>query len=392
MSIFIRKTTKDGTYDYDFQFKGDRFQGNTGKTRKREAEEIERGLKDEARRAWEARKTINSPDASMTVGQACTRYWQDKSQDIVKAEKGLAWSLGWIERYFGIDARLVDIGDNEITRMVAARRGEPNQNFDDPRPLSKATVNRSATVPMRQLMNRAAKVWKVPVQVIDWRQHLLGEPQERIREARIEEELAIFDKLGRGYDAAVEFAIATGARRQEIIDLTWGDIDWINRRLKVTGKRDRTRTIPITDDVFALLKGELGHHPVKVFTFVSEYTRVTADGRRYERGQRYPMTATGLEAAFKRMTAKAGVSNYRFHDNRHTAATRLLRETGNLKLVQRLLGHSDIGTTAKYAHVTDDDLAQAMAAVSRKKSRRDETVAKSPAKSPANSGTAAVND
>ena len=41
MSVYIRKTTKDGTYSYDFQFKGDRFQGNTGKTRKREAEEVE---------------------------------------------------------------------------------------------------------------------------------------------------------------------------------------------------------------------------------------------------------------------------------------------------------------------------------------------------------------
>ncbi|MFL5181568.1 MAG: tyrosine-type recombinase/integrase, partial [Microvirga sp.] len=51
---------------------------------------------------------------------------------------------------------------------------------------------------------------------------------------------------------------------------------------------------------------------------------------------------------------------YRWHDNRHTRATRLLRRSGNLKMVQKLLGHQKIETTAKYAHVTMDDLRAAL--------------------------------
>jgi site-specific recombinase XerD len=69
--------------------------------------------------------------------------------------------------------------------------------------------------------------------------------------------------------------------------------------------------------------------------------------------------------------------DYRFHDNRHTAATGILRATGNLKAVQKLLRHSDVSTTAKYAHAMIDDVRDAMEAgeKSRNESRRasDET-------------------
>jgi site-specific recombinase XerC len=66
--------------------------------------------------------------------------------------------------------------------------------------------------------------------------------------------------------------------------------------------------------------------------------------------------------------------DYRFHDNRHTAATSILRATGNLKAVQKLLRHSDVSTTAKYAHALIDDVRDAMEAgeKSRNKSRTDD--------------------
>jgi site-specific recombinase XerD len=56
----------------------------------------------------------------------------------------------------------------------------------------------------------------------------------------------------------------------------------------------------------------------------------------------------------------AGLDDFRLHDTRHTRATRLLRTSGNLKLVQQLLGHEDIATTAKYAHATVEDLRAAL--------------------------------
>ena len=58
--------------------------------------------------------------------------------------------------------------------------------------------------------------------------------------------------------------------------------------------------------------------------------------------------------------ASAGLRDYRFHDNRHTAATRVLRASGNLNVVKRLLRHEDIATTVKYAHSQHEDVLAAM--------------------------------
>jgi integrase len=376
MSVFIRPDTTDGTYSYRFNFKGDRFSGNTGKTRKREAEEFERAVLEEARRAWEARRTVNSPDATMTVGQACTRFWEDKQADLVDTDK-LMQSLAWIEKHFGTGTLLVAIGDNEVARAVAARRGEHARNGVKQleKLISRTTVNRTLTEPLRQILRRARKVWKVPVQDIEWSQHFLPEPQELVREATVEEEEAIFASLKRGYDAAVYFAFRMGARREEILNLDWQHVDRFNNRVTLDGKGSKKRTVPMPSDVRDLLWGLKDDHAVKVFTYAAAYTRRAGKhSPATVAGQRYPLTEAGLEEAFKQALKSAGVSNFRFHDTRHTAATQLLRATGNLRLVQRLLGHSKIATTLKYAHVTDADLADGM---ERTKLHRDEIVAKS---------------
>ncbi|MGF3022850.1 tyrosine-type recombinase/integrase [Methylobacterium aquaticum] len=78
-------------------------------------------------------------------------------------------------------------------------------------------------------------------------------------------------------------------------------------------------------------------------------------------GERRPITREGLKTAFRRILPAAQIENFRFHDNRHTAATRVLRAGGNLKTVQRLLRHENIATTTKYAHVSDEDVMQAAA-------------------------------
>lgn len=59
------------------------------------------------------------------------------------------------------------------------------------------------------------------------------------------------------------------------------------------------------------------------------------------------------------LSGKPGVDRLRIHDLRHTAATRLTRNTKNMKLVAQYLGHKDIKTTARYLHPDDKDLAEA---------------------------------
>ncbi|MGB6768024.1 MAG: tyrosine-type recombinase/integrase, partial [Methyloceanibacter sp.] len=57
---------------------------------------------------------------------------------------------------------------------------------------------------------------------------------------------------------------------------------------------------------------------------------------------------------------RAGVEGFRFRDFWHDFGSKLLRETQNLKLVQRAMNHANITTTTRYAHVLDDDVAAAL--------------------------------
>lgn len=74
------------------------------------------------------------------------------------------------------------------------------------------------------------------------------------------------------------------------------------------------------------------------------------------RGKRYPLTVFAVKSAWDRIRAKAGIKDFRFHVFRHDFATKLLRSSRNLKLVQKALNHANIASTMKYAHVLDEDV------------------------------------
>ena len=81
------------------------------------------------------------------------------------------------------------------------------------------------------------------------------------------------------------------------------------------------------------------------------------------KGQRYPLTHEGFGSALERAVAASGVADFRMHDMRHTAASRVAR-VSNLKVVQTLLRHADIRTTLRYVHVNVDDVRAALDAAS----------------------------
>ncbi|MET4023803.1 tyrosine-type recombinase/integrase [Bradyrhizobium sp. S3.2.12] len=79
------------------------------------------------------------------------------------------------------------------------------------------------------------------------------------------------------------------------------------------------------------------------------------------KGDRHPNTYYGI-GSNKRKWKKAGV-DARIHDLRHTTGMRTLRKTGNLRVVQKILGHTDIAITAKfYTDATVEDMRAAMEA------------------------------
>jgi integrase len=183
---------------------------------------------------------------------------------------------------------------------------------------------------------------------------LVGDEGERLEAATRDDYLPFF-----------RFAQATGLRLRECL-LRWSEVDWDAGQIRKLGKGGRLVTRPITPTIQAILWPLRGHHPEFVFTFVADRDR---DGR--TKGGRYPITYNGLKSHWRYLRKQAGVSDFRFHDFRHDFATKLLRETGNLKLVQKALNHANLKTTARYSHVLDDEVADAMERVaeSRTKSR-----------------------
>jgi integrase len=362
MSVFKRKGAK--TYEYDFWEQRRRFIGDTGKADKREARaELER-LRTEAKATIAKEKaTANGP---MTFGAAAVRYMNEVGNYQVNALTTLA-SMEWLERAIGKNTPLTSITDNVVAKLVARRRAEHRRVGNKKtlkRPVGPATVNRTMTEPLRKVLRRAAKTWKVPVGEVEWSQHMLDEPQERVREASRGEEAKIMAKLSRGYEQAVRFAFINGCRRMEIVGLKKTHVDFFSRQFTVIGKGGKSRVIPMNDATYELL-WDLKDGPTE---YVFTYQAARNDARkRLVKGERYPITAEGLKTAMRRKTTAAGVENFRFHDTRHTAATRVLRKS-NLRVVQELLGHADVATTTKYAHAMKEDVRAALNAASPVKS------------------------
>jgi integrase len=251
----------------------------------------------------------------------------------------------------GPDTFLHDITAPALSVYIAKRRGK----------VSDSSVNRETEV-LRRLMRRAEKVWGVDVPAINWTDLRLREPEGRVRELSAAEEQRLFEALRQDLHPLVRFALITGVRLKNAIELTWSQVDFDAGviRLVVKSKRPggETHFLPLIPELVALLSAERGNHPERVFTY--EVHR----GRQARRkGQRHPFTQTGWRRAWEQALTQAGINDFRFHDLRHTAATRTLRASQNLKVVQSLLGHRDIATTARYAHAQLDDVKQALEAV-----------------------------
>jgi len=249
--------------------------------------------------------------------------------------------------------------------MVAWRRGHQKTNRSSTtRLISPYTVN-DLTEQLKKLFTRA-KLWGVTfAREPQWKRHWLAEPSERVRELSDDEADRLDAAMRDDYAPFFAFARASGLRLRECL-LRWDEVKWGARQIVKPGKGGKTVMVSITPTIREILWPLQGQHPAYVFTYQVQRTR---DGR--VKGERHPLTYSGVKIAWRRLRKRAGVVGFRFHDYRHDLATKLLRETGNLKLVQRALNHADLKTTTRYAHVLDDEVAEAMerVAASRKPSQ-----------------------
>jgi integrase len=349
-------------YQYDFQFRGNRFHGTTRKTSRREAEAVERHEREQIKQ--QATAKISTSTCRLQLDQVASRFWQEVGQHHSGSDD--TWrDISRIVEYFGATRLLTEITNNDVARFVAWRRGHRVVRKDKSKVvpfICNATVNRSTTEVLKKLFTRAKKGWGISFkQEPNWKEHILPEPQERIRELVGDEEQRLEDATRSDYLPFFAFTKASGLRLKECL-LHWSEVDWNAQQIRKHGKGGKLVTVPITPTIRNILFPLQGHHPDYVFTYVAIRTR-----DHHIKGQRYPITHSGLNYVWQRLRKNAGVVGFRFHDFRHSFATSLLRETGNLKLVQKALNHSDIKTTLRYAHVLDSEVADAMEKVQAKK-------------------------
>lgn len=301
----------------------------------------------------------------MTLGDACVRYYFEVAQYNAAPDTALA-DFERLEKLIGRKTKLHKITNDTIAKAVAKRRGQNVKDTD--RLVSNGTVNKSFTKRLSAILTRASKIWDIKTdKKVNCSSHLLREKQERVRELTTEEEQKIFAAMREDYQPFAYFLLYTGCRRAEALNLSWRDIDWRNNEFTITGKGDKTRTLHLPGHVAAVLRNQPKADQEHVFTYISQRGR--------DKGTRKPITASGYRAAFDNARTAAKIEDFRSHDFRHTAATRVLRApNNNIKVVQKMLGHSDIATTTRYAHIQKSDIVNAMESIS-------------PAKSPANNIT-----
>jgi integrase len=232
-------------------------------------------------------------------------------------------------------------------------------------------ANRSVNIELQHLravINRARDVWEAAVAKIDWKKVMLEDAGQREHVLSFDEEARLFAALRPDYHALVKFALLTGVRLDNVITLTWRRVDKRAGRIKFLVKSKKPggdlHYVPITAAIAELLAGERGHNFERVFTYLCERNRHDRhSGVMQNKGERYPFTTDGWRKEWYRALDLAGIADFRFHDLRHTAATRALRAVGNLKTVQRMLGHKDISTTLRYTRSDTEDVRAAMEAV-----------------------------
>jgi len=174
----------------------------------------------------------------------------------------------------------------------------------------------------------------------------LKEDNQKTRYLSKDEEKALFKELAGHLVPITIIALQTGLRKGNILTMRWENVDFEHgfiEVLKQENKGHKKIQMLISKKLLAELKKL---NPQKEgFIFINPKT-----------GNPYKDIHNGFDKAVER----AGITDFTFHDLRHTVATRLVTNGADIKTVQEFLSHSQISTTQRYAHATSDSKQKAV--------------------------------
>ncbi|MGG5209636.1 site-specific tyrosine recombinase XerD [Chryseobacterium sp. MIQD13] len=157
--------------------------------------------------------------------------------------------------------------------------------------------------------------------------------------------------LGKRNHCIIEVLYGCGLRVSELIDLKISNINFKEQYIKVNGKGNKTRFVPLADYTAELLE-----------TYIKEVRSKNKINKKYEdtlflNSRGTSMSRVIVFLIIKELTDKAGVSKkISPHTFRHSFATHLLQNGADLRYIQEMLGHSSITTTEIYTHLKTEEL------------------------------------
>ena len=152
--------------------------------------------------------------------------------------------------------------------------------------------------------------------------------------------------------AMMETLYATGIRVSELCNMKISDIDFNECTIKIFGKGSKERIVPMNDSTYNALKNYIDNYrPFLLKTKVSDYVFINNFGNVISR--------VGFFKILKKLCKDAGINkDVSPHTLRHSFATHLLNNGANLRVIQHLLGHSNITTTQIYSHLSNESLKE----------------------------------
>ncbi|MGE5443981.1 MAG: tyrosine-type recombinase/integrase [Ignavibacteriales bacterium] len=255
------------------------------------------------------------------------RAWQDAS-DCVES----------FARFFG-NKKLLEINYADIEDYKRVRTQESRKP---------ATINKELAF-VRHLFNYAKRCKKFygdnPVSVCG----LLSVNNQKTRIITPEEEALLIANAEEPLKSMIQMALFTSLRLNSIRTLKWNCVELTNGTITIEAfysKNKRNHILPISNKVRKLLLE----------------AKLKCGGSEYVFPEAMALTRKGITLKFRMLCKKLGIQGVRFHDLRHTAATRMVESGVGIDKVSKILGHSTLQMTMRYSH-PDNSLREAVEAL-----------------------------
>ena len=327
MSVYKRPGSQN--YWYKFVFEGHRIQESAGTTDRQAAEQAEAHHK---RTLWERSR----------LGVKPSRVWEDAATSYLNTlpdGRNKIQTAAELARYNDqlIGRELSKIDLDLLEKLQQARADDIRLRTG--RQARPGTVNRCLGIVMSVLHHAASKKW------LDHVPHLakLPDTERVIRFISRPEAERLIAELPPHQQRMVIFALETGLRMSNVTQLRWAQVD-LKRRLAWVNPPDAKEkkgiAVPLSDTVVKLLGVVVGEHPEYVFVYRDQ-----------------PVTKTSTKA-WKLAKQRAGITNFRWHDLRHTWASWHRQDGTPVAVLKELGAWTDDRMPGRYAHLGDDHLAE----------------------------------